>query len=61
MPVNHAEKHSRTNALWQRITRRCIKIQNWFWKYEIDIFLFGALIGGTILFVMAMRAIADAT
>ena len=57
-PVQSATGHSKTSALWTRITKRCTTIQKWFWKYEI--LLIGSLAGGTILFVMAMRAIADA-
>lgn len=60
MPVQNATRASRTSALWTRITKQCIQIQKWFWKYEIDIFLLASLAGGTILFVMAMRAISGA-
>lgn len=56
--MQNATRVSRTSALWTRITKRCTQIQKWFWKYEIDIFLIGSLIGGSILFVMAMRAIS---
>lgn len=58
--MQNATRASKTSALWTRITERCIKIQKWFWKYEIDIFLLASLAGGTILFVMAMRAISAA-
>lgn len=58
MPVQNATRVSKTSALWTRITKRCIQFQKWWWKYEIDIFLLAALFGGTIIFVMALRAIS---
>jgi hypothetical protein len=58
MPVQNVTRVSKTSALWTRITKRCIQAQKWFDRYEIDIFLWASLIGGSIIFVMAMRALS---
>lgn len=55
-PVNPAGKLSKISALLTRTTKQFIR---WMSHHEIDLLIFFTLTGGAILFVMAMRLIAD--
>ena len=55
-PVKNAAGRSKISALW---THTMKQFTRWISHHEIDLLIFFTLTGGAILFVIAMRLIAD--